>query len=193
MKITLEATGDFKALRTVVKQLPFATALALTRTAQDVQTEERRELAQRFTLRNNWVSNGIRIKAATKANPEAIVFQKDDFMVLQETGGTKHARGKSLAIPEAARTNKRGIVTAGNRPNALKGKRGIFRKTIRGTDGLWQRRGRKRVPIRLLFVFKPSVQVPPRFGFIDTAKRTTEKRLPRQFALAFERAIKTAR
>lgn len=193
MKVTLDVAVDVSKLQSCFRQFPFASALALTRTAQDAQLEERRELPRRFTIRNNWVSQGIRIRQATKANLESVVFQKDDFMLLQETGGTHSPRGANLAVPIAARENKRQIVPAGKRPNALKGKPGIFRAVIGTIDGLWQRRGRKRVPLRLLFVFKHSVPVRARFEFIPTAKRVVIERFARQFALAFDRAIKTAR
>lgn len=193
MNITVEIQADFTRLRQVFRQFPFASALALTKTAQDVQLDERRDLSQNFVLRNNWVSQGVRIKAATKANLEAAVFQRDDFMVLQAEGGTKRPRGRSLAVPIDARTNKRGIVPTGARPNALKGRPRIFRKLIGNIDGLWQRRGKKRVPLRLLFVFERSVPVKPRFHFLPVAKRTVAARFARQFQIAFDRAIKTAR
>jgi hypothetical protein len=84
---------------TDAKQLPFAIARALTVTARDVQDEVRNNLAQRFTLRNNWVRQGIQIQRATKQNLEAMVFSRDAFMGLQEVGGAKSPLGNYLAVP----------------------------------------------------------------------------------------------
>lgn len=193
----LSITVDAKAVIAAVKgvrddQIPFATALALTRTAQDVQSEIRRQLPQRFVIRNNWVAKGIVISKATKRQLYAIVRSRDDFMVRQETGGTKTGSG-SIAVPQAVRRNKRDIVTPGNRPAALKGKKRVFKATIRGTYGLWERKGKKRTPIKLLYSLRPSVPIKPRFGFADTAEKTAQARFERHFALAFEQAVRTAR
>jgi hypothetical protein len=193
VKLTVDVSVDVSKLQACFRQFPFASALALTRTAQDAQLEERRELPRRFTIRNNWVSQGIRIKTASKADLQAVVFQRDDFMQLQETGGTKTPRGRSLAIPESVRTNKKGIVTRGQRPRALLSKPGVFIATIGAIRGIWQRPTRRRVPLKLLYVLKSSVAVRPRFEFVETATRVVFQRFARQFELAFDRAIKTAR
>ncbi|GAA0599197.1 hypothetical protein GCM10009099_40360 [Caenispirillum bisanense] len=100
-----------RQLRQLPKQTQFAVALALTRTAKDAQAEVIKSLGQKFTIRTAWVSKGIRIKPATKQKLEAVVFSKDDFMALQETGGEKTARdGKAIARPYGAR-KKAGAVT----------------------------------------------------------------------------------
>jgi hypothetical protein len=77
------------------KQVPFALARALTWTAKDAQSDVRGELPRRFTLRNNWVSSGIRITPAKKGAPEALVGSLEPFMARQETGGVKKARDHS--------------------------------------------------------------------------------------------------
>lgn len=192
--LRLEVKVDFSKLVTGFKQVPFATALALTRTAQDAQFEVRRQLPSRFIIRNSWISQGIRITPATKSTLESAVYSKDDFMVRQETGGTKTPiSGSSIAVPEAVRTNKRGIVTAANRPRALLNKPRTFIATIGGVRGIWQRTTKKRKPLRLLFALVPSVRVSARFGFEKTVRAIVESRFARQFQLAFLQALRTAR
>lgn len=194
----LSIAVDTKAVTAAVKgirddQIPFATALALTRTAQDVQAEIRRQLPQRFTIRNSWVSKGIVISKATKRQLYAIVRSRDDFMVLQETGGTKAPRGRHLAVPQGIRGSDREIVTRGKRPRAALRKKRTFVATIRGKEGIWQRTTKKRNPIKMLYTLRPTVPVKARFGFHDTAERTAQQRFEENFRTAFEQAVRTAR
>lgn len=197
--ISISVEFDFSPFLTRKDQLPFATALALTRTAQKAQEVVRAELPSRFTIRNAWVQKGITIQRAEKQTLEAIISSRDDFMVLQEKGGTKTPQGSSLAIPADAR-NKRGIVPTANRPEALRAKPGVFRAKIGSVDGLWQRlrghkgkRKRGERTLKLLFVFKPSVPVPARFGFEETVRKVVNANFAEQFRIAFARAVATAR
>lgn len=195
--ITVETTLDFAALRGKINQIPFATALALTKTAQDAQLEVRRGLKSHFTIRNNFVEKGILFSAAKKDTMTAAVFSRDDFMVLQEKGGTKTPRGRSISVPM---DSKSGIVKRGKRPRDLQGSAGVFRARIGGVDGLWQRlqrrsRAKKAAGhfLKLLFVFKPSVPVRARFQFAATVTKVVRDRIGRQVALAVEVAMRTAR
>lgn len=196
--ISFEVQIDFAKLGTKLNQIPFAVALALTRTAQDAQLEVRRGLRQRFTTRNNWVERGILFSSAKKDNLVATVFSRDDFMILQEKGGVKTPRGSSIAVPADAKVNKRGIITQANRPRALLAKPNTFRATISGVDGVWQRLGTRAArkagrALKLLFVFKPSVPIRARFGFANTVRKVVGERFTRQLGLAIETALRTAR
>lgn len=183
------------------RQVPFAMSLALTNTAQDAQLEVRRGLRSRFVLRNSFVEKGILYRKATKANLEAGVFSRDDFMILQEKGGAKEPKsGSSVAVPIEARTAKRGVVPSGKRPRALLSTPGVFRARIGGVDGLWQRLKRRSKArkaaghsLKLLFVFKPSVPIAPRFEFANTVRRVVKERIGRQLEFAILFALKTAR
>lgn len=198
--ITIAVKRDFSGLSGSFKQVPFATALALTRTAQDVQAEVRRQLPRRFTIRNNWVSQGIRITKATKQDLTATVYSKDKFMKLQETGGVKTSKGTAQGIPVDVKASARGIVPRGLWPRALLGRPDVFRAVIHGVDGLWQRlkvsrrkRGRGARSLKLLYVLKPFVPIRPRFGFVDTARETVAKVWANRFREAFAQAMRTAR
>lgn len=181
------------------QQVPFAGALALTRTAAAIQGRVRGELPKRFILRNSWVSKGIRTTKATKRHLEATVYSRDEFMLQHERGGTKTPRsGAHLTIPRGIRSGDREIVRRNKRPNALRGKPDVFKATIRGRLGLWQRvgpkkRGKYRRGIKLLYVFKPAVPLRPRFGFVATGEVVAARQWPTQFRDAFEYAMRTAR
>ncbi len=61
------------------EQLPFAAALAATWTAQDVQTAEKKLISTVFDRPNRYTKNSVYIKSATKRNPIAAVWLKDDW------------------------------------------------------------------------------------------------------------------
>lgn len=91
------------------KDIPYATSLALTRTAQDAQIEVRRNVGRLFTLRNTWTQQGIRFKPAEKlAWPiTAEVFTDTgnaaapDYLLGQEDGDRKvaHNGHVHIAVP----------------------------------------------------------------------------------------------
>lgn len=59
------------------KQVPFATALALTRTAQDVRKAIKDEFPRVFDRPTPWTMNSLFLKPATKKRQEARVWLKD--------------------------------------------------------------------------------------------------------------------
>jgi len=172
------------------RHVPFAIARALTMTAADAQGDVREDLPKKFTLRNNWVSSGIRITPATKATPMAIVGSLEPFMKRQEEGGTKKARDHSrVAVPKDARRNKRGIIPKGQRPGALRGKPKIFLvKTSMGA-GILRRVGKERYPVQVLYWLKRGVKVKPAFGFKGTTSNTVQQRFGTNFVEALSAAM----
>lgn len=60
------------------EQLPFALALTATWTAQDVQAEEKKVIASVFDKVNRYTKNSVYIKSATKKNPVAAVWLKNE-------------------------------------------------------------------------------------------------------------------
>lgn len=61
----------------VERQVPFATAKALTRTAQSVRDEERAHMASVFDRPTPWTLNSLFVRSATKANLQAEVSFKE--------------------------------------------------------------------------------------------------------------------
>lgn len=188
-------------------QLPFATALALTRTAQEAQEAERDEIPRRFETRGTYLERGVRIKAATKRAPQAAVFWRApggaarrsfaDTLARHETGGVKAPRGRALAIPVAEpRRTKGGKIRKAALPAALlKRKRTFVAPFNRGADaGIFQRVGKRRYPIRLLYhLTSETVRIRERWEFVDTARELARREYPKQFGKAFAKAIATRR
>lgn len=177
------------------KQLPFATALAITTTLKDAQTDLRDELPDRFTIRNNFLEKGIRIRPATKRRLEGSVFTVDEILRLQIEGGTKGGRGHRLALPRSVKTNARGIVTRANRPRNLRSKSKHFLAPVRrGGMGLFKRSGKKRYPIVLLWrLLDGSARIDSRFDFDRIANRSIDKHWNKNFGRALAKALSTAR
>lgn len=177
----------------VRKQLPFAVASALTRTAQAAQGEVRENLPKHFTIRSPWLSGGIRIRPASKRDwphSRAAVGTVDEELVLQETGGTKRPRtGKDLAIPTRlarAGGSKRGKISRGNRPRPLIAakKAAVEKDVIRRTR---QKRGAP--GLLLLYLLRPSANIKPRFHFREDVERKAGQVYGPYFLEALERAM----
>ena len=145
----------------------------------------RRTLPFNFNIRNRRVSQGIRIKPATKREPVAELGSIDDFMVLQETGGVRKPRSSSrLAVPTAEiKRTATGRIPAAKRPRKLLARRNVF--VHRGT--IFQR---TKAGLKALFVLTPSARIEPRLGLRITAQRVAERRLFRNFVKAMGRALR---
>lgn len=177
------------------KQLPFATARALNDTAFQARSLTQRNLRSRFTLRNNFVEKGVLVRKATKTQLWAEVYDRDWFMAIHEKGGSKVVTrgGTHLAVPAAIRQTSRGLVPRSKRPEALRGNKRTFRATINGRDGLFQRKTKKRLPLTMLFAFKPSVPIRPRLGLEKDAREVVARNWSKNFVDAFGYAMRTAR
>lgn len=195
ISISVDTTKAIKGLSQLAKdQLPFANARALTWTASDAQKAIRRELPRRFIIRNNYVSKGIRIEKATKANQAAKVGSVDEFMERQDKGGTKRPKGRHVAIPVKIKRNKRDIVTKSNRPRRIldkSGPRQPFIATVKGRLGIYQRVTKARTPIQLLYALRPTTQVKARFELERTVQKVVDERFERLFKLSLDDAIRS--
>ncbi|MFG6413813.1 hypothetical protein ACG02S_07855 [Roseateles sp. DC23W] len=111
-------------------QVPFATALTLTRTGQDVKTEIDSELPVAFDQPTPYTRAGFRLYPATKTNLRALVTFREDarhFLNAQVAGGDRRMKALEralqalkalppgmLAVPgEGARLDRHGNVDRG--------------------------------------------------------------------------------
>lgn len=120
------------------EQLPFATAVALTRIAQDARNDVRHQLRRSFTLRSRRVEGGIQINRAEKRDwphPKAEVGTKDSFMARHVTGGTKKplAGTKHVAIPtKIVQRGAGGGVMIGHKPRQIRARETGFVTDAKG-------------------------------------------------------------
>lgn len=110
IKVDIDISGYVEQVEQAQqKNIPFATAKALTRTAMDGQIEVKRDIQRKFTLRNDWTQRGIRITPAEKLSwPITAEVYTDtgtdaapDYLLGQEDGGEKvpHNGHSYIAIP----------------------------------------------------------------------------------------------
>lgn len=174
------------------KQIPFATARALTWTAQDAQREIIERIQRAFNVTKKWwlkqQPTGVKIQPAKKTRLISSVYTGAYFAKLQEDGGTKRPhKTRNLLVPTTNVPKSRR--KSGGAGIMLKNKR-VFSTP----KGIYRRKGSKKKPIiQPLFVRSPSADIRPRFGFKRTAERTVKRRFKRNMERSLGKALKTAR
>jgi len=202
------------------RQIPFAMANAINRTAEEVQTADRDHISQVFTIRRPWVLTNVRIARsdfATKTKMSATIAIPDDSVLSKfEGGGMKAPRaGRSIAIPVNARRTKSDIIAASARPRAFgfvqsakpapnggalfvgKGRTFMIQMPD-GTGWIFKRTGKARkgsplVGSQLLYVLKPKAVIPNLLGFYSISEATAQRRFPINMQGMLEYALKTAK
>ena len=191
----LEATT--KHIYNVAKQIPFATALALTRTAKEIQREEITHIRTAFTVRGSWLREGGRfgvgIVPASKENLVAVIESRAPWLEAHEEGTVRTPEGAHFAIPQKdIRRTKTQVIARSQRPKALK--RAFKVETMRGVPLLLQRVGRgKKSILRVMYQLTGRAKIEPRLRFFGTGKTVVEKVWRRIFSEALDRAIRTAK
>ena len=192
---TVKTFGSFETMH---KQIRFATAVALTKTAQQAQAASIDSIAKTFSIRNNWSQPGnkfgIRIKPAKKDNLEAQVTTFANWLKLHEEESTKLPSKKFIAIPTVnVRRNKKDIITKGNRPNALRGKNTFVIDTKNGPV-IFQRKGKgKREKLIALYILKPKAHIKKQSTFYEPIGRIARANFDRNFTEAVKNAFATTK
>lgn len=194
-------------------QVPFAMALALTRTQEEARDAAKQRLPSQFTIRNTWVSKGFRVQRATKEKLIATLWHKDEYMGLQQSGGVKLPKNaKSVAIPEGARPVKTATTPRSKWPGRLKRRVYIKDKSDPSTVYEFQRTGRrtrgkigkhhidrrfgprqKDPSLKLMYVLKKGVRVTPRLDLDGTVIKIARARMALNFKGFLEYAMRTAK
>lgn len=176
-------------------QLRFALSKALNETAKDVQNEVRQNIPKRFVLRRQWIVQGIRTLPSTKANLEAAVYSRDDFMQLQETGGDKTPRGRYVAIPTSmVRRTPKDVIRKADRPKNLGDRARI--EEYKGNKFLAlkkARKGKNGNQLRFLYLLIPRADIDQRLKLREDGERIAKAMFPQRLQEALEYAMRTAR
>ena len=195
----LQVRGDVKKFtrhlsKVQKKQVPFATARALTWTVKDIQKAIIKKIPSIFNVTRKWWAakqpTGIKIIPAKKIRLIASVFTKAHWGILQEKGGTKRPhKSKNLIIPTdkvpKSRRKAGGASVMLKNKNVFSTKRGIYRRK----GG----KKRKNQTLELLYTKERTAQVQPRFNFKRMARRVAIARFKHNFFKSLSMALKSAR
>lgn len=180
-------------------QIPFATAVALTKLAQLGRDAGRTRLEAEFKVRSKRVPRGLSIERAEKRdwpNPKAIVGHRDEFMLLHETGGFKKPQkgARRIAIPtRVVKRTTTGRIVKRHKPASL----GSKLEERPGRFGakrleLTSRRARKDRR-RILFLLRRRVRIEPRFRLRATVNGVAAAQYGPIFTRALDAAMRSAR
>lgn len=197
------------------KQIPFATARAMTSVVRQIRDAQQMAIKRRLENPTPFTVNSVRAAGATKNNLVARVFVMDTaaaYLDPFEFGGTHHLSGNALLNPKNIRLNKYGNLPR-TKLDQLKAKPNVFIGKVNGVSGVWQRkkppkskgkRRRKRASntsrqqpkrgsVKLLIRFGDALPVQPVLGYMDRANTMAKALLPQEIQKALAEAMRTAK
>ncbi|MDB5412633.1 MAG: hypothetical protein JWR10_968 [Rubritepida sp.] len=209
--IALDIKPDLRSVHRAMmslgaKQVPFANSVALNALAKGVATTERDEVAKEFETPTPFTVNSMRIEVATKSKPVSFVAVKDiqaEYLEPYVVGGQR-ALGKKrgMLAPRAVGLNRYGNLTRGKLAS-LKSKPGVYIGGIRTKagkviNGVWQRprpakAGKAKGGLKLLLQFTDTTEAPKHLAFYERGTAYVRANAAREYGLALQRALATAR
>lgn len=211
-----------KRLSSIRKQIPFATARALTSVARQIEQGEKKGFQRQLQNPTPFTVNSVRSTAARKTNLTAKVFVLDtaaSYLDPFEFGGVHKLNSNALLNPKNIRLNKFGNLSR-NKLAQLKARPDVFIGTVttgygQHVNGVWQRKkakkvkkGKKRLrrspngtrrerqkqrPPKLLIRFGNALEVKEHLNYFDRANKMAEVMMPSALSLAMAEALKTAK
>ena len=184
------------------KQVEFATALALTDLAKQVQKAESDNIKATFKHPKPFTVNAVGMRGATKRNLTAQVFVRPiaaKYLAPYEGGGTHELPGRAVLNPKDIRLDHYGQLTRATLKR-LKARPDVFIgavKTAAGmVNGVWQRTKPKRGQpggLKLLIRFGDALPVNKQLNYGAHAKMIIDRGFNMAFSRAMARAKATAR
>lgn len=190
-----------KLNRLAYQQAPFATAVALTELAKQVQAAEVKNMEAVLDRPTPFTLRSIRIKPALKDMPEAMVFVQDiaaAYLEPYEFGGLNKLNSRALLKPKDVTLNAYGNLPR-NLLKRLNGRKDIFIGKVKGKsgktiNGVWQRVpgvGQQR-GLKLIVVFADAHPVRQHLNYRAKAKTIVTTNFKAVFGRALAKAIATA-
>jgi hypothetical protein len=198
--IRSNAADVAKRLGHAADQIPFAMALALTRTAKLAQADVIEKLPDSFEIRTPWIAKGIRVKPARKSDlaAGAEVWTKDRFLALHLEGGDRvpFSPGKDAVPSEGARPRKRDLTRKRVYPGMLlkPAGRGYLVNIGNGSIGVFRRKGKgEKSKTTLFWVLSKRIDVKADWPFAAQIDATVGRELPEQIVVGIADALRTRR
>lgn len=209
-------------IQSVRKQIPFATAQALTSVARKIEAAEKTAFKRHLENPTPFTVNSVRSSGAKKSNLKAKVFVMDtaaSYLEPFEFGGQHKLNSQALLNPKNIKLNKYGNLPR-NKITQLKAKPDVFIGELStrygsGVNGVWQRKkalkgkkGKKRLkrsangtrrerqkqrPPKLLIRFGNALEVKEHLGYFDRANRMAAALMPLALSQAITEAMRTAK
>lgn len=204
-----------RQLKQLQKQIPFATAQAMTSVVRDIAAAQKVALGRKLESPTPFTVNSVGSAGARKNNLHAKVFVRDvaaEYLEPFEFGGEHKLNSQALLNPKNIKLNKYGNMPR-NKLSQLKAKPNVFVGEVNGVDAVWQRRKpkkakkkrarrsangtrrpkRKQRAPKLLVRFGDALPVTPVLGYMDRSKAMAEALMPAALSRAIADAIKTAK
>lgn len=225
MPIEISVRSNIKAVTKglsafAYKQLPFATASALTALAKEVAADEENLIKATFKRPKPFTSKSLGVQAARKDRLEAKVYMKpiaEKYLAPYASGGRHVLPGRALLNPKNIRLDQYGQLPRGTLER-LKARPDVFIGPVQTKSGIingvWQRpyvrantkvRGQSRRngslarggnttgKLKLLIRFGDAIDVTKRLPYQAKAKALIGKRFNAVFGAALAKAIATSR
>lgn len=203
-------------LKQVQKQIPFATAQAMTKVVRQIEVAQKTAFERHLESPTPFTVKSVGSVAARKNNLTAKVFVRDTaagYLEPFESGGEHKLSGSALLNPKNIKLNKYGNLPR-NKLSQLKAKPNTFIGDVGGVNAVWQRRkaktkkGKKRAKRspngtrrdkvkqrapKLLIRFGDALPVQPTLGYMNRANIMANALLPSALNQAIAEAIRTAK
>lgn len=177
-------------------QLPFASAVTLTRLAMVGRDRVRQGMPSHFTLRNRRPQRGIQIERAEKRDwpfQKALVGTRDAFMADHALGRVRRPqRSRTLAIPTrfvVAQRTTTGKIPKRLRPPSVLRRRGAF---VKRRQIMASQRGAKR-NLRIFHHLRSAVNIRKRWPMQREVQQIVQARHGVIFRAEMEKAVATSK
>ncbi|MCP5803714.1 hypothetical protein [Klebsiella pneumoniae] len=204
-----------RQLKQLQKQIPFATAQAMTSVVRDIAAAQKVALGRKLESPTPFTVNSVGSAGARKNNLRAKVFVRDvaaEYLEPFEFGGEHKLNSQALLNPKNIKLNKYGNMPR-NKLSQLKAKPNVFVGEVNGVDAVWQRRKpkkakkkrarrsangtrrpkRKQRAPKLLVSFGDALPVTPTLDYMNRSRSMAAGLMPGALSRAIEEAIRTAK
>lgn len=202
-------------LRQLQKQIPFATAQAMTKVVRQIEVAQKTAFERHLDNPTPFTVKSVGSVGARKNSLRAKVFVRDTaagYLEPFEFDGEHKLNGSALLNPKDIKLNKYGNLPR-NKLSQLKAKENVFVGEVDGVNAVWQRKKpmkakkrrakrsangtrrpkRKQRSPKLLIRFGDALPVTPVLGYMDRARTMANALLPSALNQAIAEAIRTAK
>lgn len=204
-----------RQLMQLQKQIPFATAQAMTTVVREIAAAQKVALGRKLESPTPFTVNAVGSSGARKNNLRAKVYVRDiaaEYLEPFEFGGEHKLNSQALLNPKNIKLNKYGNMPR-NKLSQMKARPNVFVGEVNGVNAVWQRRKPKkskkkrakrsangtrrpkqkqRSP-KLLVRFGDALPVTPVLDYMDRSRTMAEALMPAALSKAVAEAIRTAK